>query len=276
VLASGRVNAFYLLHSDPLRELPGHELWDKALRKASFVVMHQQFLGEAAMQHADVVFPAESYAEKEGTVTHPDGRLQRLRPAIGHPGEVRAEWRVLADLGHRLGLDVRRSVTAGAVLTQLAEQAPMYSGITLDEIGGRGVRWQERAHGANAARVAFGDLAFGPAAEPTAPLAAGDSALRLSTRPGLWASWVTEQSPSLRFLASGQQVELSPLDAERLAVESGDEVQVRSNGHSVNAVVQIRARAKRGTATLIEGTQDGNANVLVDSDPVLVEILRTP
>jgi NADH-quinone oxidoreductase subunit G len=162
------------------------------------------------------------------------------------------------------------------VLTQLAEEVPMYAGITLDEIGGRGVRWQERPHGANAARVAFGDLSFGPAAEPPAPLAVGDGALRLATRPGLWASWVTEQSPSLRFLVSGQQVELSPLDAERLGVESGDAVQVRSNGHAVNAVVQIRERAKHGTATLIEGTQEGNANALIDSAPVLVEILRTP
>jgi NADH-quinone oxidoreductase subunit G len=270
-LASGEVTAFYLLHSDPLREYPGRSLWDKALRKAAFVVAHQQFLSEAAVEHADVVFPAESYAEKEGTVTHPDGRLQRLRPSIGHPGEVRAEWQVLADVGARLGLDVRRSVTAGAVLAQLAEEVPMYAGITLDEIGGRGVRWQERPNGAG---VAFGELTFGPAAEPPAPLAAGD-VLRLATRPGLWASWVTEQSPSLRFLVTGQQVELSPQDAERLAVQSGDEVEVRSNGHAVNAVVQIRERAKRGTATLIEGTAEGNANVLADSTPVLVEILRT-
>ena len=45
-----------------------------------------------------MVFPAESYAEKEGTVTHPDGRLQRVRQAIGHPGEVRPQWSVLAEL----------------------------------------------------------------------------------------------------------------------------------------------------------------------------------
>jgi NADH-quinone oxidoreductase subunit G len=266
------VNAFYLLHSDPLREQLGRELWDNALRSASFVVMHQQFLGESALQHADVVFPAESYAEKEGTVTHPDGRLQRQRPTIGHPGEVRAEWRVLADLAERLGLDVRRSVTAGAVLEQLAEEVPMYAGVTLDEIGGRGVRWQERPHGANAARIACGELGFGPAAEPPAALAAADDALRLSTRPGLWATWETEQSPSLRFLVSGQRLELHPLDAERLSLASGDEVQVRSNGHSLSAVVQIRERAKRGTATLIEGTAENNANVLVDGGPVLVEI----
>ena len=88
----GEVRAFYLLHADPLRELPEGERWDEALGAASFVVAHEQFLGESAARHADVVFPAESYAEKEGTVTHPDGRLQRLRPAVGHPGGVRAEW----------------------------------------------------------------------------------------------------------------------------------------------------------------------------------------
>jgi NADH-quinone oxidoreductase subunit G len=163
-------------------------------------------------------------------------------------------------------------VTAGAVLEELAEAVPMYAGITLDEIGGRGVRWQERPQGADAARAVCGELGFGPAAEPPAPLTAGERALRLATRPSLWASWVTEHSPSLRFLVSGQEVELSPLDAERLQLASGDEVQVRSNGHSVKAVVQIRAGAKRGTATLIEGTQHENANRLVDGAAVLVEI----
>jgi anaerobic selenocysteine-containing dehydrogenase len=135
------------------------------------------------------------------------------------------------------------------------------------------VRWQERPQAA-AARCVFGDLGFGPAAEPPAAPAGGDGALRLATRPGLWASWVTEQSPSLRFLASGQRVELSPLDAERLAVSSGDAVTVRRNGHAVNAVVQVRGRAKRGTATLIEGTREGNPNMLADGGPATVEIER--
>ena len=53
-----------------------------------------QFLTDGVREHATIVFPAESGAEKEGTVTHPDGRVQRLRPAIAHPGDVRAEWQV--------------------------------------------------------------------------------------------------------------------------------------------------------------------------------------
>ena len=52
------------------------------------------------------MFPAEAYPEKEGTVTHPDGRIQRLRPAVAHVGESRAEWQVIAELAQRVGLDL--------------------------------------------------------------------------------------------------------------------------------------------------------------------------
>ena len=96
-LAAGELGALYLLHCDPLRDLPDRELWERALAGASTVVAHASFLTEAIREHADVVFPAEVYAEKEGTIVHPDGRLQRLRPAIARAGEVRAEWQVIAE-----------------------------------------------------------------------------------------------------------------------------------------------------------------------------------
>ena len=81
----------------------------------------RQFLGESVARHADVVFPGEAYAEKEGTITHPDGRLQRLRPAIGRPGEVRMEWQVLLELAARLRL-AGEAPTAAAVFAELRER----------------------------------------------------------------------------------------------------------------------------------------------------------
>ena len=96
--AAGELSALYLLRIDPVRHLPGRETWVAALEQATTVVAHAQFLTEGLREHATVVFPAEAYAEKEGTIVHPDGRLQRLRAAIGHPGAVRAEWQVLAEL----------------------------------------------------------------------------------------------------------------------------------------------------------------------------------
>jgi NADH-quinone oxidoreductase subunit G len=145
-LADGELAALYLFQADPLHDLPDRELWERALERASTVVAHATFLTEGLRAQANVVFPAEAYAEKEGTVVHPDGRIQRLRPAvarIGEFGSTRAGWQVLADLASRLDLDL--GVLTGSMASQqLFDAIPFYAGLTLEEIGGRGVRWQER------------------------------------------------------------------------------------------------------------------------------------
>jgi NADH-quinone oxidoreductase subunit G len=271
---SGEVRAFYLLHCDPVRDLPGQAAWDAALGAASFVVAHAQFPSESVARHADVVFPAEAYAEKEGTLTHPDGRLQRLRPAIGHPGDVRMEWQVLLDLAARLGLPGERPLSASAVFVALAEAVPFYRGLTLDDIGGDGLRWPARDESATVARQALGDLGFSSPGDPPAPLEPADGVLLLAARPALWASWVTEHAPSMRFLAARQVIELNPLDAERLGLHTGDEVEVNGNAETVRATVRIRRGVARGTASMLLGTKENNANQLFDDGPTLIEISR--
>ncbi len=154
-LARGELGALYLLRADPLDRsdpwgqagLPTRSAWQEALARAGTVVAHATFLSEGVRQHANVVFPAESYAEKEGTVTHPDGRIQRLRAAVAHPGQTRAEWRTISELAARLGLDL--DVLSGAMASQqLFDAVPFYKGLTLEEIGGKGIRWQERPQAA--------------------------------------------------------------------------------------------------------------------------------
>ena len=196
-LAAGELSALYLLHCDPLRDLPGRELWERALAGASTVVAHASFLTEAIREHATVVFPAETYAEKEGTIVHPDGRLQRLRPAIARPGDVRAEWQVLLELALRLGLEL--DVTSGAMASQLVfEAVPFYAGLTLEEIGGRGVRWQDRA-----AAVAFPAPATAQAPEgpSTAPVQPPEDAAELAGWRSVWDAPEVEHSPALAFLS---------------------------------------------------------------------------
>jgi NADH-quinone oxidoreductase subunit G len=194
-LAEGALSALYLMHADPLRDLPARELWERALAGASTVVAHAAFLTEAIREHADVVFPAEAYPEKEGTIVHPDGRLQRLRPAIARPGAVRAEWQVLAELALRLGLDVD-VLSAPMASASLFEAVPFYAGLTLEEIGGRGVRWQERA--AASAFPAPGDGMPAPPAARLAPL--GEQAGEQAAYRSVWDAPEVEFSPALEFL----------------------------------------------------------------------------
>ena len=90
----GELTCLYLLGVDPPTGGSGT------------VIAHAAFLTDALRERADVIFPAEAYPEKEGTVTHPDGRVQRVRRAVGHIGETRDELRVLEDLASRIALAV--------------------------------------------------------------------------------------------------------------------------------------------------------------------------
>ena len=266
-LADGDLTTLYLLHVDPLRTQPDRGAWERALAAASTVIAHASVLTEGIAEHADVVFPAESYAEKEGTVTHPDGRLQRLRPAIGRPGSVRAEWSVLAELAERVGLPAG-PLTGPMVTAMLAEAVAFYAGITLDEIGGKGVRWPKRE-----AASAFPGVEAGPfeLERPPAPPAA-NGRLRLGTYRSLWAAPEVEASPALKFLAVRQRAELAPADAERLGIADGAAVSVARNGASLAAQAAIRSAIPAGTVFLAEGVEGAGANAVTGGEPGLVEV----
>jgi NADH-quinone oxidoreductase subunit G len=294
-LESGELKSLILFGVDPLRDFPDTAAWDRALAAADHVVAFSTF-ENATTARADVVFPLETHAEKDGTVTHPDGRLQRVRPSAARPGDVRSGWGVLAELslalGHDTGID-----SQPAALAALTESVPFYAGIDDAEIGGRGVRWQERDPASSLPRPADGagegdmgtpserfareeDLPSGAsnqtphrrvASEEGVPMAPSES-LMLGTYRDLWAGPITELSPALRFLKPEQRVELSLADAERLGLECGDEVSVSQNGTSLRAKVVVRERVAAGVCFLIEGTAEDNANALLNGGPVAVRI----
>jgi NADH-quinone oxidoreductase subunit G len=210
------------------RELP-----EPVLARATSVIAFASFRTEALEAQADVVFPAEVYAEKEGTITHPDGRLQRVRQALGHAREVRPGWWVLAELCERSGAGL--GVLSGPQVSALiAERVPLYAGLTVDVIGGLGTRWQDHEGGA----------ALTPEPLPTEPLPSppeAPSGLRLARIPTLWSGPEFRHSPSLRFLATGPRALLSPRDAGRLGVEDGEEIELSVEGELTVATAFVRS-----------------------------------
>jgi NADH-quinone oxidoreductase subunit G len=264
-LESGELDALILVHADPIRDLPDGPGWANALRQARTVIAISCF-DDASTKAADIVLPGETHAEKDGTVTHPDGRLQRLRPSVPHPGEIRPIWLVLTELaamlGDETGIDSPREA-----LEAIAESVPFYGGITHEEIGGLGIRWQERPQASAASGDGSAD-AFPTAKREGSAGPSTDGALRLGTYRDLWADEVTELNATLRFLIPGQRVELAPVDAERIGVANGDDVEVRSNGTSVRARVAISERMRPGAVFMIDGTAHDNANVFNGAETV--------
>jgi NADH-quinone oxidoreductase subunit G len=141
-LESGDLRGLVLYGVDPLRDFPDTEGWCRALEAADFIVSFTMAATDSA-EFADVVFPLESHAEKDGTITHTEGRLQRVRPAAARPGDIRGGWHVLAELSAALGYETGIHAVPEA-FQAITEAVPFYAGLTDEEIGGRGVRWQER------------------------------------------------------------------------------------------------------------------------------------
>jgi NADH-quinone oxidoreductase subunit G len=269
--ADGEITALHLFATDPVRDQPDRALWERAMHSAALVVAHASVLTEGLAEHATVIFPAESHAEKDGTLVHPDGRLQRMRIAIAHPGEVRPGWWVLREIAAACGLDVDVE-RAGDVFAQLVAAVPVYEGLTYEEIGGRGVRWPARPQAASLARGAEPD---GPAAAVSSGWAGAgfpsDGHLRLGTYRPIWAAPECEVSPALKFLIPEQQVELSPHDAQRLGIADGENVVVAQNGTRLNAKAFVRSTVAAGSAFLADGLAKDSANTLTEP---LIEVIK--
>jgi NADH-quinone oxidoreductase subunit G len=289
-LESGEIKALVLFGADPLRDFPDTAAWERALTATDHLVVFSMF-ENATTAKADVVFPLETHAEKDGTVTHPDGRLQRVRPSAARPGNIRPNYGVLAELSLALGHDTGITSQPSA-FAALANEVPFYAGIDDSTISGRGIRWQDREAASALPRPLEGDAGtpserFAESAQnrtsdgetvsgrlpseegvPVAPLTLG-------TYRDLWAGPITELNPPLKFLQPEQHVELSPADAERLGLSSGDAVRVSQNGTSIDARVEIKERVQRGVCFLTEGTAESNANALLNGAPVAVTIEKT-
>ncbi len=256
----------------PGPHLPRRRRWAKTLA-GTFVVSFAMFDDEST-RHANIVFPAESHAEKEGIVTHPEGRLQRLRPNVPHPQGLRPGWRVLAEISAALGDDPGFD-SAEDVFEALCSEVPFYGETAYEEIGGRGLRWQERDPGESwipeppargRGRRQRADAAT------TAPSEGGGrlhkhrrrhprrhgrrDGLTLGTYRDLWASEVTVRNPALRFLMPSRGSSCRRQDAKELELEHGDRSPSASNGSQRRGARRDQASGcSPGRAFLIEGTE---------------------
>jgi NADH-quinone oxidoreductase subunit G len=267
-LAAHELGAMLLVNADPVRTHPDSDGWRKAL-SGSFVVSIASFEDEST-RLADLVIPAENHAEKEGTVTHPEGRLQRLRRNVPLPEGMLPGWRFLDAVAAELGVGIDADAPAD-VFEALCAEVPFYEGLTYEAIGGTGIRWGDRKAGQS--WTPPGASPEGAAAgTPTEPTPA--DGLVLGTYRDLWAADVTKRNPALRFLMPKQKLELHAKDAEGLDLSNGDQVTVSVNGHSLEATVAIRERMREGAAFLIEGTDEANANVLTNGVPPRIEVAK--
>ena len=137
--ADGSVKGIYIMGENPMLSDPDIAHVEEGLKNLEFLAVQDIFLSETA-QLADVVLPACSFAEKEGTFTNTERRVQRVRKALEQPGQAREDWKIICDVAERMGY-VMKYDSPERIQEEISELTPIYGGILYPRIEQTGLQW---------------------------------------------------------------------------------------------------------------------------------------
>lgn len=253
--AEGKVKAMYIMGEDPVLSDPDANHVKHALNNLDFLVVQDINMTETA-KLADVILPATCYAEKDGTFTASERRVQRVRKAVEAPGQARIDWTILADVAKRLGAHGFDWTSSEEVFDEIRKCMPTYRGITYDRIEKEnGIQWpcldenhpgSKFLHGGKFAR---GEKALMVPVEYEGPkeLENEEYPIILSTGRVLYHyNVMTRYSDALDGIHPHEQVEISSADAVKYDLSDGDFVRVTSRRGSVVGRAKITDRVKEG------------------------------
>jgi formate dehydrogenase alpha subunit len=246
---AGALKAFYVFGEDPVLSEPNQTKVIESLKKLEFLAVQEIFMTETA-KLAHVVLPATCFAEKDGTFTNTERRVQRVRKAVDPPGEARPDWRILCDVAAAMGYPMTYASPA-EVFDEMARLTPAYGGMSYARIDRRGLQWPcptpdhpgtKFLHEGRFTRGKglFHVIAFRPPAE----VPDGDYPFILSTGRTLYhynIGNMTRKNAPIVQKEGENFVEINEADAQRLGIVDGGAARVTTRRGSV----AVRARVGR-------------------------------
>ena len=274
----GRLKAMYIIGENPMVSDPDLNHARKCFQNLEFLVVQDIFLTETA-QLADVVLPSAAFAEKDGTFTNTERKVERVRRAVPPPGEAKADWWILAELAGRMGHPMAYE-GARNILEEIAAVTPSYCGINYDRLEKQGIHWPCTGTDHPGTPCLHMDqftcgLGVLHAVEFKPPAEVPDEQypVYLTTGRVLYqyhTGSMTMKSEGLNELAPECFVEMSPADAEKHGLGDGDRVKVSSRRGEIEARTQISAKAVDGTVFIPFHYAAAAANTLTNTalDPI--------
>jgi len=277
------VRGLYIIGENPAISDPDSNRVRAALKQLDFLVVQDIFLSETA-KYADVVLPAAGFAEKDGTFTNTERRVQRIRKAIEPPGEARADWEIIRGVAERCGYKGMRYSSPAEIMDEIAALTPIYGGMHYDRLEPFGLQWPcpTRDHPGtpylHKGTFARGKGQFMPAIyiKPD-ELPDQEYSFLLSTGRVYWhwhTGTMTRRTSTLDREVPEAYVELHPRDAERIQVIEGERVKVSSRRGVIEIAVKITDKVKKGTVFIPFHFKEAAANIL--TNPAVDPIAKIP
>jgi formate dehydrogenase alpha subunit len=286
----GRIRALWILGENAAMTDPDLAHVRRCLEACQFLVVQEIFPSETA-RFAHVVLPAAASAERAGTFTNTERRVQRFEPAVPSPGEARSDWWIISQVGERISRRLasppRPAPWAGwtypdpaAIMVEVAALTPGYGGITHDRLGSAGLQWPCPAPGhpgtpiLHVGRFARGRARFTPVTyRPAAENPDADYPLVLTTGRLLehyHSGTMTRRVPAIEWLVPEARADVHPGDAARLGVADGDRVRLRTRRGAITVRVRLTPGIREGAVFMPFHFVEAAANELTHAalDPV--------
>ncbi len=271
----GKIKAMYLIGENPSLSDPDITHVQEALEKLEFLVVQDIFLSETA-KFADVILPAASFAEKDGTFTNTERRVQRIRKAIEPIGNSRPDWWITCQIARRMGAKGFEFGHPSQIMDEIVNLTPSYGGISYSRLDDGGLQWPCRTSDhpgtptlhtqmftTRGGRGRFIPLEYKPAME----LPDDDYPLLLTTGRSLYhfhTGTMTRKVRGLNILRSEELVEINPQDALSLEVADGQMVRVTSRRGEVRAKAKVTESSPPGVVFMTFHFAESPTNLLTN------------
>ncbi len=279
----GQIKAIYLMGENPSLSDPDASHVREALRRLEFFVVQDIFLSETA-QLADVVLPACSFAEKDGTFTNTERRVQRVRKAIEPVGNSKPDWWITCQIAKRLGATGFDFEHPSQIMDEIASVTPSYGGISFNRLEMESLQWPcptEEHPGTTILHTTLfsrGKGHFVPLAyRPPAELPDNEYPLVLTTDRSLFhyhTGTMTRKVKGLNIFRGEELVAINPEDAKSLDIADGEMVRVISRRGQVTAKARITDSAPSGTIAMTFHFAESPTNEL--TNPALDPVAKIP
>ncbi len=275
----GELKALYLIGENSVLSEPNANHIRKALSSLDFLIVQDIFLTETA-ELADVVLPAASFAEKDGTFTNTERRVQRVRKAVAPPGNARADWLITCQIAQRMGAKGFDFEQPSQIMDEIARLTPSYGGISYQRLEDGGLQWPcpDKKHPGTPVlhtkqftrgRGRFIPLKYRPSEE----LPDGDYPLLLTTGRRLFhyhTGTMTRKVAGLNVFMGEERVQINPQDAEKLGICDRDSIKVISRRGQVTASTEVTGVVPVGVVFMTFHFAETPTNILTSHavDPV--------
>jgi len=272
---AGDLKAMYILGENPVLTDPNSNHIRSGLDKLEFLVVQELFLTETA-EYADVILPAASFAETDGTFTNTERRVQRVRKAI-EPLPGLANWQAIMDLSTKMGYPMNYR-NPEEIFAEMASLTPSYAGISYARLENSSIQWPcptsnhpgtpfLHAQAFTRGKGLFQAIEHIPPAE----MPDQEYPFLLSTGRILYHYNVTTPySAAIQSMWSEEYAEVNPEDAARLGVDYGDQVKVYSRRGELLTKIQVTDRVPPGVIWMSFHYKDSPTNAITSDaiDPI--------